>query len=270
MSASKLDDPVWLSDRLDRVSGRRIASELGVPVAAVQRALRRHGIRPRPSPRDQRPSQLDDAEWLEQQYSEASAETIAAALGCARSTVISALRRHGIQVRDHSTGQRFRTPAALSDRDWLVERYESGATGADIANEVGAPVATVYAAMARHEIRFDGAWVRRDNTRLDRPSDRDLEERWGVHGTVRGVAREYGVAHTTASVWLAHAGIFTRATPAISAAELSSAVTAGMTMRQIARHHRVGQTTVTVELIRHGMLGTHRNRPPAPERANST
>lgn len=260
----ELDDPTWLREAAAGRSQRSIAAELGCSQSAVQAAMRRHGIRSRPSRRASRPVVLDDRDWVVRRYAEASAGTIAAELGCARSTVISALRRHGIEVRDRSTGQLLDSHPRLLDAGWLTARYEQGCSGAMIAAELGVPEPTVYKALHRHRVAVDAAWVRRDTTRLERPSDSELLRSWEEDPRVRAIATRWDVAHTTAAVWLAHAGIFVRDTPALSEQQLRAAIDEGLPLRGIARRHRVGQHTVTIELIRHGLVEQHRHRPAPP------
>lgn len=258
---AELDDPVWLGTTSAQHSARAIARQLGCGLSTVLAALRRAGIKPAASNRTLRPVLLDDAVWLAERYKTCSAGTIAGELGCAPATVITALRRHDIAVRDHSAAQQSRSPALLRDPVWLAARYAAGAPASTIADELSIPEITVYKALHRHGIELDGPWVRRDTARLERPPDRQLAAVWDEHHTLRAVALHFCVAHTTAAVWLAHAGLFVKDTPALSRTQLERAIADGLGRHQIAARHRVGPHIVTVELIRHGLLDKHRHRP---------
>lgn len=206
-------------------------------------------------------SKLNDGEWLADRYASASLGTIARELGVAPETVRRAMRRHGIEVRDRSSGQKFRAAPELHDPDWLREQYAAGQTGAQIAALLGVSLAAVHHAMARHGIETDGSWVRRDTTRLQRPPKRAIERLWNRHGTIKGVARELGAAHTTTAVWLADVGVFLHDVPAISRRDIERHIDAGRTIAEIAAAHRVADRTVMIELRRHGLVDAHRLRP---------
>jgi Mn-dependent DtxR family transcriptional regulator len=262
-SRRHLDDPDWLADAYRRASAGTIAAELGVARGTVLAALRRHGvtIRDRGDSRTfQVPPQLRDPDWLATRYQQASANTIAAELGVAPSSVANALHRHGIAVRGPRERQRFRTPERLHDPGWLRAEY-STKSGAQIAAELGVSAPEVYAVMRQLGLPTDGPWVRRDTRRLRPPPKRRLEQLWRQHQTLKAVAVQLGVSHITVVVWLADIGIFLSDTPAISRRQLEQAVAEGLTIDEIRRRHHVADRTVKVELRRFGLVDAHRHRP---------
>lgn len=257
-----LEDAGWLAEQSATRSASSIARELGVAPGTVLRALRLHGIPIRSGTalrRATRRPELDDAEWLTEHYSRMSAEAIAAELGVAPSTVLRALRMHGIAVRGVRDKQKFRTPAVLDDADWLRQEYTSK-SGAQIAAELGVSIPGVHKAMRRLGVEADGPWVRRDTTRLEAPSSTRLEQAWLTNESIKGVARTFGVSVPTAAVWLADIGIFRNPEPVISRSQLLAAIESGKSIEEIASDHRVGDLTVRVELRRHGLVEQHRRR----------
>jgi hypothetical protein len=252
---------MWLRAAATQLSARAIARQLGCAPDTVRAAFRAAEIKPAATNRSRRPAELDDPDWLAMKYRTCSAATIAAELGCAPATVNRALHRHQVVVRDRSAGQQFRSPAPLDDPVWLADRYAAGASTSTIAEELGIPAITVNKALHRHDIALDRPWVRRDTTRLERPPDRQLASVWDEHHTIRAVAQQFSVAHTTAAIWLARADIFVNDIPALSRSQLEAAITDGLPLRQIAARHHVSQHIVTVELIRHDLLEQHRHRP---------
>jgi transposase-like protein len=70
---------------------------------------------------------------------------------------------------------------------------------------------------------------------------------WERLGTVRALARRHGVSPGAAQVWLAEVGIFSRSRPAVPLIELQAAIDDGMSVRAIARHHRVDARVVRID-----------------------
>ena len=179
-----LDDADWLAEQCETRSASSIARELGVAPDTVLRAMRLHQIPVRFATSKRHPvrPELDDAEWLADRYAQGSVRAIADELGVAEATVNRALQRHGIAIRDTSSTQRLRMPAELYDADWLREQYASK-SGAQIADVLGVSKPAIHKAMARVGIDLDGSWVRRDTTRLTRPSTASVlprrPARWG-------------------------------------------------------------------------------------------
>jgi hypothetical protein len=141
----------------------------------------------------------------------------------------------------------------------------------EIAEEQGVSSRTVYAAMERHGIErraYERAEIDPASTsplyargrRRERPSAEELQAAWEAAGSVRGVARQIGTAHTTAAVWLAEVGIFADDTPKISRAALLEATRGQQPLAAIAAPHGVSVTTVRVELHRHRLFEAHRTR----------
>lgn len=116
-----------------------IADGLGCSIGSVWKAIHRHGIPARTSGGTNRLSvarpgsyrrhpELRDSEWLREMYvnQQQSMEEIAADLGCCHTTVLKALRRHGIAARASGRMRpgRQRSTATLS----LGENGESRLT----------------------------------------------------------------------------------------------------------------------------------------------
>jgi hypothetical protein len=101
-------------------------------------------------------------------------------------------------------------------------------------------IAGLHRAMERLGLEADGAWVRRDATRLTRPSKRQLEQIWESEQSIKGVARRLGVSPTTAMVWLADVRIFVSDSPAIRRSDLLAAIKAGKSIRRLEAGQSVG------------------------------
>ena len=111
---------------------------------------------------------------------------------------------------------------------------------------------------------IDPAWTTRLYARgrpMARPTGNRLQTAWEIEGTYRGVGQQFGVTASTAKVWLAEVGIYADPVPALSRAASLDAISAGRrSMKQIAADNQVTVTTVRVELHRHQLFDTHRNR----------
>jgi len=88
----------------------------------------------------------------------------------------------------------------------------------------------------------------------------ELRAAWQAEGTCGGVGRRFGIAHSTAAVWLAEIDVFSNAAPKLSRRDLLDAIEQGWPIARIAAQHRVSVTTVRVELHRHGLFDAHRIR----------
>lgn len=94
----QLDDRAWLQDCYHRQgkTQQAIADELGCSRSAVALAMDRLGVDARR--RQVRYPRLDDRDWLERRVAAGrSAVQIAGELGCHRTSVAAALRRHGLR-----------------------------------------------------------------------------------------------------------------------------------------------------------------------------
>jgi IS30 family transposase len=110
MRANPLDDPEWLAEQYNDRSAAQIARELGVWTTTVTDAMRRHDIETLPPgewQRRQRAPELDDPQWLADNYNTRRVSDIATELNVTVSTVSGALRRNGITVRDTATSRRM-------------------------------------------------------------------------------------------------------------------------------------------------------------------
>lgn len=89
-------------------------------------------------------AELNDASWLKEQYvnKKLGHKIIAKDIGCGRSSVLRALRRHGIETRKNN-GSKYKL---LNDKEWLYNKYIveknsmeiiAGLAGAKTSNSVG-------------------------------------------------------------------------------------------------------------------------------------
>jgi transposase-like protein len=130
-----------------------IAMDVGCSPHAVTHWLHCHGIPARPSRNQPKYPQLQDRDWLEQEYVEHGRTTydIAEEIGCDPQVVGGWLRRHDIQARSAAETQ-LKHPK-LQDRDWLEQEYvERGRTTSDIAEGIGCHPASVGRWLHRHGI----------------------------------------------------------------------------------------------------------------------
>ena len=263
-----LDDPNLLADAYSTgVSIAVLADRTGVSGATVRRSLIRHGIARLPRNRNRRPVSayvLDDARWLTEQYATLTGVEIARNLGVSARTVYSAMERHGIVRRATPGKLKLRRPE-LVDPGWLrdaVDRHSS--TAAAVKLDVSAGTVTT----AYRRAGIDPASTRRLYARgrpLPRPSADQLQASWDAEGSHRGVGQQFGIAHSTAKVWLAEIGVYTDPRPALARSPLLAAIRKGWSMKRIAAEHGVSVTTVRVELIRHGLFEAHRTRHRSPD-----
>lgn len=260
---TELNDPDWLASNYTTRTVADIATELDVHIATVYEALRRHGITirgPADSRRLRRPAQLSDAEWLRDRYEHATSTMIAEELGINPQMVCAAMHEHGIERRDRSAVQRFRSPAELDDAGWLRERF-SEVSARVIADELGVTGRTVCLALERHGVDVARSpWVNQGYVRLTPPDEAVLLRLWETEETIKGVARQLGVSVNTAAVWLADIGIFIKDTPVISRRDLRDAINKQQSIDDICHQHHVTGRTVAVELRRHGLPKAHKER----------
>ena len=260
---SLLDDPGRLGDAYrSSTSIQALADEVGVSSSRVQRALVRHAIDRLPRNRNRRPESarvLDDSHWLTRRYETHSAVDIAAELGVSSRTVYAAMDRHGIARRNEPGVLKLRLPQ-LVDEVWLQTAVER-ASSSRVAAELNVSAGTVTAAYER--VGLDPASTAKLYARgraRQRPTVEGLQDTWEAERTFRGVGRRFGVAHTTAAVWLAEIGVFADTTPALSRSALLDAIERQQSISQIAAQHATSATTVRVELHRHGLFDAHRLR----------
>lgn len=263
LSHELLDDPNALADAYSSgVSIAGLADLVGVSAATVRRALVRHGIARLPRDRNRRPvgaEALSDRRWLADQYRNRTAVEIARELGVSPTTVYSAMDRHGIARRSTSASLMLRRPE-LVDVEWLsaaVQRRSSTEVAAELSVSAGS-VTSAYRRAGIDPTSTPRLYAR--GRRRPRPSPEALSSAWTVEGTYRGVGRRLGLAHTTATVWLAEIGVFADAERVLSRASLTKAINSGWSVARIAAEHGVAATTVRVELYRHGLFDSHRNR----------
>ena len=262
-SNSLLDDPHILADAYrSAASIAELADRIGVSGATVRRALIRHGIARLPRNRSRRPKgadALDDGRWLAERYRSNTGVDIAVELGVSSRTVYAAMERHGI-ARRVTPGRLVLRRPELVDSGWLHDAVQRKSS-TDVAFELEVSSGTVTTAYRR--VGIDPASTLRLYARgrmLSRPSADRLRAAWGVEGTHRGVGRQFGVAHSTAAVWLAEIGVYVDDTSALKRSVLLAAIGDGWSMAQIASDHQVAVTTVRVELHRHGLFEAHRAR----------
>ena len=165
----QLRDAAWLADRYtgDGATLAEIAAEVGCGVLTVSKALKAAGITTRRG-RDLpgKFPQLRDVEWLTRRYvgDGATGPEIAAEVGCATSAVHRALKAAGITARPLPGGL-CQFPQ-LRDLGWVARRYvDEGATGTEIAREVGCSPGAVYRALRRAGIATRGSSLQRAGTK---------------------------------------------------------------------------------------------------------
>lgn len=191
----RLTDRAWLAEQAEMRTATVIAHELGCSPGTVLRAMRLHVMPVRSGVNTRRisRSELDDVQWLRDRYAAASVQTIATELGLGPGIVTAALERHGIPIRVGGDRQKFRAAVELHDAEALRQAYESRSV-VEVAKDLGVSVPVAYVAMRRNGVKASPSWVRRDITRLKRPSKRALERVW-LLGTVRSnrwrVSSEY-------------------------------------------------------------------------------
>lgn len=93
---------------------------------------------------------LSDEEVVALYVGGLDSDTVAAKANCSAGAVLDAVRRAGQAVRPPGTqpGRRKRT----LDEAAICRRYAEGASGPDIAAEVGCVLSTVYAVLRRHGV----------------------------------------------------------------------------------------------------------------------
>jgi transposase len=239
-----------------------LASRLGVSASTVRRALVRHGIDRLPRNRNRRPTTaavLDDPAWLVEQYRTRTAVAIASDLGVSSRTVYAAMQRHRIERRSEP-GTLALTQPRLTDGEWLTDAVER-ASSTTIAAELGVNAGTVCGAYRRIGIEPSQTTQHyvRGRSRV-RPTADELRTAWHSEETFQGVARQLGMARTTASVWLAEIGVFASDSPKLSRTELVAAIEQQQSLTDIAAKFAVAVTTVRVELHRHRLFENHRHR----------
>jgi hypothetical protein len=202
---------------------------------------------------------LNDPAWLVEQYRTRTAVSIASELGVTPRTVYAAMQRHGIKRRTEP-GSLALTQPRLIDSEWLADAVERASSGT-IAVELGVSAGTVREAYRR--VGIDPGQTSQHYVRgraRTRPTAAELGVAWESEGTFRGVARQLGTTHTTASVWLAEIGVFADGSPKLSRTELLAAIEQQQSMRDIAAEFAVAVATVRIELHRHELFEMHRQR----------
>ncbi len=98
--------------------------------------------------------ELSDKEWLEERYVTRllAVDAIADELGCQKSSIARALKRHGISVRVHTSKYPL-----LNDKPWLRRVYEDEQLSLNqIAKKVGTTAGNVHSALFRLGIKTRG------------------------------------------------------------------------------------------------------------------
>jgi DNA-binding CsgD family transcriptional regulator len=163
MAFEDLKDRRWVEGRLkEGLSSADIARLLGCSPALVCRWLKQHGIR---SGRAELKDKLNDRSWLERVYAieGRNAAQVAGLLGCERSAVHNALRRHGLPIKGRSEaqavkaehlGSRVPRPKAkfldtLSNKVWLEACLAEGLSVSTIAKRAGCAPPSVSVALEK-------------------------------------------------------------------------------------------------------------------------
>lgn len=159
-----LKDENWLREQYveNQRSTTDIANGIGVPNTAVGDWLRRHGIETRSMAEAHLPEgvidKLEDEDWMYEQYVEnrRSSTDIASELGVGQSTIISWLKRSGIEIRSTSEAKLSKFAfAKLQNDEWLFHQYiELGETTASIADELDIHPKTVVNWLKNTESKY--------------------------------------------------------------------------------------------------------------------
>lgn len=164
--------------------------------------------------------QLRDGVWLRVQYIERgrSMDDIAREVKCHETSVLGALKRHGIQSRPVSA--RISRPfPLLYDMEWLTHEYvDRTRTCTEIAQQLGCSTPTVHYALKRYGIHTRPAKVR-SNSRLQNAawllteyvengrSGQDIaKEIGGCSTAVLSALRRYDIAVRRPEDWLSTHG----------------------------------------------------------------
>lgn len=119
----ELKDRGWLEGKYikQHMTVKDIAQEVGCSIPTVHEAFKRLGIKKsKGAPVGKVYDQLQDKDWLYDQYvtKQRSGDDIALDVGCDKSAVYRAIKRHGIERRVHTS--RFEL---LNDKEWLYDQY---------------------------------------------------------------------------------------------------------------------------------------------------
>lgn len=140
---------------------------------------------------------LNDPEWLAAAYERSTINAIAESLGVSGTSVLRALRAHGIERRSRNHRLTPIQHPLLADREWLVAEY-STATATGIAASIGVHRATVARAL-----RLPRAWC---SGRLgwQRPRHRyaTASRRWGYSRTMQSERRRSAASESTTAGWV--------------------------------------------------------------------
>lgn len=140
----------WLQERFaqKRMTTQEIAEEAKVPRSTVVYALRKYDL----GLDDKAPMhETLDPVQLKRLYHEEglTSAQVGKQMGVSATTVLAALRHHGIRVR--GIGERPAQAKALwNDPTWLEERRRAGVTQTAMAKEAGCTVLTISRALQRH------------------------------------------------------------------------------------------------------------------------
>jgi len=255
----RLNDRAWLVVEYSTKTTATVAAELGVSRDTVCSALRAHNIPARSRSDQRRPTRpvgLYDPDWLRERYQSATGEAIADELGVSKASIYKALARYNIPRRTKFR-RRPESPLQLDDAGWLRQRYRQ-VSGPALAEELGVTGRTLYLALEKHGIEVDQSpWIHHGPARLTPPPATALVQAWEADGTLKGLARRFGVSFNTVAVWLADVGIFIKEVPAISKRDLQAAIAKKWSIDRIMQEHHVTGRTVSVELRRFGLKEAH-------------
>lgn len=202
----------WLQKQYEE-KGRstyNIADELGVARGTVSNWLDRHAIDTRGDTEafgSAPVEELQDAEWLYQQYHEheKSSEEIASEVDVAPTTVANWMHKHEIEFRSHLESLTTGNIEPLRDADWLHEQYiEKQRAMTDIANELDVSAGTVRDYLGKHNIQQRSFSAEFSDGNVEPLHDSDwLHEQYvEMERTTTDIASELGVATGTVSSWI--------------------------------------------------------------------
>ena len=204
---------------------------------------------------------LRDGDWLAAEYRAKSMAEIAATIGVSSSSVLRALRSHGIERRSRHERRPPIQHSLLADRDWLVEQY-STSTATAIATLIGVNLDTVRRALRIHGITPHTATASRQLTRPHQLNDASWLRRNYATGSIASMAHELGVSVAAVHTAMVRLGVERRARGEAQARrrpallddpEQLAEVLSTMHIAEIATDLGVAVPTVHVALKRNGV-----------------